>query len=67
MYYLVIQSMGTKKCIAASDTNDYDDEQYYDCMQSLPFNEEGKTALSIIFIRCISIPQFQRRATIYSD
>ena len=67
MYYLVIQTMGVKKCIDVNEENVYDNEKLFDCLQSHPFEEEGKTALEVIFIRCIFSPAFQRKAVIYSD
>jgi len=67
MYYLVIQTMGLKKCIDVSNENVYESEHLYDCLQSKPFDDEGKKALSVIFIRCTSAPEFLRRAIIYSD
>ncbi len=59
--------MGVRKCIDVSSENTYAEDQIYDCLRSYPFDENGKSAVSVVYIRCVASPEFQRRAVIYQD
>jgi hypothetical protein len=67
MYYLVIETMGRKRCIDISEENIYASEQYYDCQSFHLFDETNKNKLSEIRIHCTASPTTDRAAEVWGD
>ena len=65
MYYLVIKNLGVERCIDSKKNDTYNNNQSYNCLQSLTFVR--KVRVKRIRIRCIENPRRLINATVFSD
>lgn len=67
MFYLVKETMGSKRCIDQNADDIYEDDHFYDCLKYLPWDSNNKKYRRSVRIRCISSPAKRTVADIYSD
>lgn len=67
MYYLIKETLGRKRCIARNESDVYLDNQFYDCLNSYPFDPTNLILVRKIHVRCIASPGKITDAGIYSD
>ena len=67
MFYLVKETMGTKRCIDQNADDIYKDDNFYDCLKYLPWDSNNKKYCRSVRIRCINSPAKRTVADIYSD
>jgi len=67
MYYLIKETLGRKRCIARNESDVYKDNQFYDCLNSYPFDPANLILVRKIHVRCIASPGKITDAGIYTD
>jgi hypothetical protein len=67
MYYLIMKTMGRKRCIDINKNDIYYDGQLYDCLKLLPFDENSAEYERPVQIRCINAPDKKKSVDVYKD
>lgn len=67
MFYLIRETLGRKRCIDRNESDFYTNNQFYDCLNSYPFDESSIILLRTIRIRCIASPAKLSYAEVYTD
>lgn len=67
MYYLIRETLGRKRCIDRNENDLYANNQFYDCLNSYPFDETNTRIIRTIQIRCIASPGKLTEVKVYTD